>query len=310
MKNIYKLLHIIYIIQESKTMVTAQELSEKLDTNIRTIYRYIDVLRDANFPIDACTGRGYNLKKGYYLPPIMFTEKEAAALLMGSKFVINKADHSYKRDVNSAFDKIKNNLKKETLDYINKIGNSMIVINDKFVDKNLLAKIQNSIAKTTTIKLDYYSLKGENTKREIEPMGMIYYNDSWRIIAYCRLRKDFREFRTNRINKILYTNHKFEKRNFSLENFVSKFYEIHHPIELKVWFDKKSAQIVKEKYSMGLTSEKNKQNGMEMTFLIDSSRANATANWMLSFHKCAKVISPKEFKNLLIEKATDILKLY
>jgi predicted DNA-binding transcriptional regulator YafY len=311
MQKIDKLLQIILTLQNSrKKTITAQDLSEKLEVNIRTIYRYIQTLCSAGVPIESMTGRGYKLMEGYNLPPVMLTEKEAAALLMGSEFVIKKVDSSYKKDASSAFLKIKSILKKETLEYINKIDEFTVVMNDKFIDKNLIAKIQNAIAETKIIRLNYYSLKDEVTERAIEPMGLIYYNENWRIVAFCKLRNAFREFRLNRINNIRYTNHKFIKRKFSLNNFVSEFYNIHNPIELKVLFDKKSARIVKEQYSRGLTSEKDVKNGVEMKFLIDEKCVDITINWILSLHKGAKIISPEDFKDKLQKKVTDILKLY
>jgi predicted DNA-binding transcriptional regulator YafY len=311
MQKIDRLLKIILTLQNSKKkIITAKELSEKLEVDIRTIYRYIQALDYAGVPIESTPGRGYRLEEGYHLPPVMLTEKEAVALLIGSEFVIKKVDSSYKKDASSAFLKIKSILKKETLEYVNKIGEFTVVMDDKFTDKNLIAKIQNAIAETKIIKLSYYSLKDEITQRAIEPMGLIYYNENWRIIAFCKLRNAFREFRLNRINNIRYTNNKFVKRKFSLNDFVGEFYNIHNPIELKVLFDKKSARIVKEKYSRGLTSEKDVKNGVEMTFLIDEKSVDITVNWILAFHKGAKIISPQDFKDRLQKKVADILKLY
>jgi predicted DNA-binding transcriptional regulator YafY len=310
MQKLDRLFKIVLTLQNSKKRITAEQLSKKLDMNIRTIYRYIQALYDAGIPIEAIPGMGYKLMDDYNLPPIMLTEKEAAALLMGSEFVIKKADSSYKKDATSAFDKIKSVLKKETLEHINKINESTFVMNDRFIDKKLIAKIQAAILGTKIIKLKYYSLKDEITKRDIEPMGLIYYNENWRIIAFCKLRNALREFRLNRINSIKYTKQKFVRRKFNLNNFLSECYNIHNPIELKVIFDKKSARIVKEKYSRGLTSEKETKKGVEMTFLIDENKIDITTDWILSFHKHAKVISPQEFKDVLQQKANDIVNIY
>ena len=310
MQKLDKLLQIILVLQNSKRRITAQEISEKLEINVRTVYRYIQTLNYAGVPIEAIPGMGYKLMEGNNLAPIILTEQEAAALLMGSEFVIKKADFSYKKDVSSAFEKIKAVLKKETLEYIDKIGKSTIVERDKFTDKNLIARIQKAIAETKIIKLNYYSLKNEITERAIEPMGLFYDNGSWRIIAFCKLRNGFREFRLNRINSVRFTNRGFVKRKFSLEDFVSKCYNVHNSVKLKVVFDKRSARIVKEKYSNGLTFEKDVKNGVEMQFLIDENQIDITIDWILSFHKHAKIISPQEFQDRLLQKASDIIKLY
>jgi len=311
MQKLDRLFRIVHILQNSKKSVTAQELSEKLELNIRTIYRYIQTLDNSGIPIESTTGQGYRMKEGYSLPPVMLTPKEAVAILMGSEFVIKKADFSYKKEAESAFLKIKSVLKKETLDFVNKIDESTIVLNDRFVDKNRISKIQEAIAERKLIKLQYDSMsKNEVTERIIEPMGLIYYSENWRIIAYCRLRQDFREFRLNRINNLKYTGSHFEKRVFSLADFVKKEYNITNPVEIKLWFDKKAARLVKEKYSQGLINETETKDGFELTFLISEERLDLTLNWILSFNKSVKILQPKELVTKLLQKADSITKLY
>ena len=310
MSKVDRLFETLLILQIKKRTITSQELSEKLDVSIKTIGRYIHALTTAGVPIRSIPGMGYELSEGYFLPPIMFNEEEAVALMIGSKFVIKKVDASYRKDVKSAVDKIKGMLKKDTLEYINKIDESTLVMDDKFTDKSFTAKIHKAIADSHIIKLKYYSLKGELTEREIEPMDLVYYNDDWRIIAFCKLRNDFREFRFDRINNIKYTTKKFVKRKFNLKEFVGDLFKIYNPTELKVLFNRTSAQIVKEKYPTGFISEKNVKNSVEMTFIIDERRIDITLNWILTFHKHAKIISPQALRTRLKQKAEDILKLY
>ncbi len=311
MQKLDRLFEIVLVLQNSKKCVTAQELSEKLDVNVRTIYRYMQTLGYAGIPIESITGLGYKIMDDYHLPPIMFTPKEAAALLMGSEFVVKKADFSYKKEAESAFLKIKSVLKDDTLEFVNKIDKSTIVFNDHFADKNVIAKIQEAIAERKLLKIKYYSMsKNEITERTIEPMGLIYYSENWRIIAYCRLREDFREFRLNRINNLKFTGKGFDKRDFSLNDFIKKEYNIDDPIEIKIFFDKKAARLVKEKYSQGLTGETETKNGSEMTFLVSGKRIDITLNWILSFHKSARLLSPETLRKKLAQKVADIAKLY
>jgi predicted DNA-binding transcriptional regulator YafY len=311
MQKLDRLFEIVLILQNSKKSITAQDLSERLGVNIRTVYRYIQTLGYGGIPIESTTGMGYKIMDDYHLPPIMFTPKEAAALLMGSEFVMKKVDFSYKKEAESAFLKIKSVLKEDTLEYVNKIDESTIVFNDPHADKNIIAKIQESIAERKLIKLKYYSMsKNEVTERTIEPMGLIYYSENWRIIAFCRLREDFREFRLNRINNLKCTGKIFDRRDFSLNDFVGKEYNISNPLEIIIWFDKKAARLVKEKYSQGLMNERQVKNGTEMTFLISGERIDLTLNWILSFHKSAKLLGPETLKKKLTQKIEDIFKVY
>ena len=310
MQKLDRLLEIVLILQNSKKYITAQYLAERLDVNIRTIYRYIQTLSSSGIPIESVTGLGYKIQ-GYHLPPIIFTPKEAAAILMGFEFVSKKVDFSYRKDAESALLKIKSVLKRETLEYVNKIDESTFVFNDKFSDKNIISKIQDAIANCKLIKMQYYSMsKNEITERTIEPMGLIYYSENWRIIAYCKLRKDFREFRLNRINNLKILNKNFDKREFSLSNFVSKEYNIKDPIEIKVFFDKKTARLVKEKYSQGLIYEKESKNGVEMTFLVGKEKEDLILKWILSFHTAAKIVSPDYLKQKMVKMIKEISMLY
>jgi predicted DNA-binding transcriptional regulator YafY len=142
-------------------------------------------------------------------------------------------------------------------------------------------------------------------------MGLIHYNENWRIIAFCRLRKDFREFRINRINSIKFLEEKFKRRKyFSLEEFISKEFQIKDPFEARIWFDRKTARIIKEKYSTGLTKEEPAKDGQIMTFMYSKYKIDDIANWIMVFNRSAKVISPKSLRDLILKNTDEIRAMY
>jgi predicted DNA-binding transcriptional regulator YafY len=290
----------------------ASEIAEHFGKSMRTIYRDMQALYEAGLPIASEPGEGYSVIKGDYLPPMTFTPGEASALLMGTEFVIKKADVSLRKDAQSALLKIKSILKEDTKEYIDVIDKSTVVFNQNIIHKNILSKIQFCIANDLMIHLKYYSLsKNEITERDIEPMGLIHYGENWRIIAFCRLRKDFREFRINRINSIKFLEEKFKKKKkFSLTDFISREFSIKNPFEAKIWFDKKSARIIKEKYSSGLTREDQVKDGFIMNFMYSLDKIDDIANWIMIFNKSAKVISPVPLKDLILQKAQEIKDIY
>jgi predicted DNA-binding transcriptional regulator YafY len=311
MNRIDRLVGIILYLN-SKKIVLASELAAHFGKSQRTIYRDMQALYDAGLPIAAEPGEGYSVVKGDYLPPMTFTPGEASALLMGTEFVIKKADISLRKDAQSALLKIKSILKDDTKEFIDVIDKSIMVYNQNTIHKNVLSNIQNSIANNLLIHLKYYSLsKNEVTEREIEPMGLIHYGENWRIIAFCRLRKDFREFRINRINSIKFLETEFKrKKHFSLSEFVSKEFQIRNPFEIKIWFDKKAARIVKEKYSSGLINEEQVKDGFILTFMYSKDKIDDITNWILLFHKSAKIISPDKMKDLILTKIEEIKNIY
>jgi predicted DNA-binding transcriptional regulator YafY len=311
MDRLARLIGIILHLQ-SKKIITAEDLSSAFNISTRTIYRDIQTLTEAGVPISASPSEGYRLIQSDCLTPIMFTHGEASALLMGTEFVIKKADAAYKKDAENALLKIKSILKNETKEYLEKIDQSTVIINNITSDKNILQNIQNSIAENRVIHLKYFSLsKNEVTERDIEPLGLIHYGENWRIIAYCRLRKDFREFRINRIKAIKFSEEIFNiRKRFVLSEFISKEYSIKKPVTVKIWFDSKTTRIIKEKYSQGLSHEEITRNGSILSFIYSEERLPEIAKWILSFHNSAEVLSPPSFRELIIKETRDILNLY
>lgn len=94
-----------------KRLVTATELAAKFSVSVRTIYRDIKSLEEAGVPIATEDGKGYALTEGYRIPPIMFTENEAHALIFAEQLVLNNIDASFTKDYTEAVDKIKAVLK-------------------------------------------------------------------------------------------------------------------------------------------------------------------------------------------------------
>jgi predicted DNA-binding transcriptional regulator YafY len=311
MNRIDRLLGIILLLQ-SKKIVRATDISKFFNKSKRTIYRDLQALSEIGVPLSAEPGEGYSLVEGYHLPPVMFTHGEASALLLGTEFVIKKSDAFYRKEAQSALLKIKSILKKDTKEYINKIDESTIIFEKNISGKNILQSIQNSIANNTLIHIKYFSLsKNEITDRDIEPVGLIHYAENWRIIAYCCLRKDFREFRINRIKSINFLTKKFSiRKNFVLNDFISENYKIKNPFEAKILFDKKASRVVKEKYPQGLIKEETHKNGVLMTFIYSKDNLNRISNWILSFGKDAKVISPIELKKNVSRKVNELAEIY
>jgi predicted DNA-binding transcriptional regulator YafY len=105
-KRISRLTAIVTQLQ-TKRLVTAPELAAKFLVSVRTIYRDIRALEDAGIPIYVEEGKGYSLTEHYRLPPVMFTESEANALIIAEQLVLNNKDSSLIKDYSEAIEKIK-----------------------------------------------------------------------------------------------------------------------------------------------------------------------------------------------------------
>jgi predicted DNA-binding transcriptional regulator YafY len=205
MKRLSRLIAILTQLQ-TKRILTSTALAEKFGVSIRTIYRDIKALELAGVPILTEDGKGYSLMEGYRIPPVMFTENEANSLITAEKLVLKNRDSSLIKEYAEAVNKIKAVLlysTKEKADLLSKrIAVSPTMPNTN--TSNSLTLIQNALTTFKVLNIIYHSeVKDEKTRRNIEPFAL-YYNlqESWTLIAYCRLRKDYRMFRLDRILKI------------------------------------------------------------------------------------------------------------
>lgn len=202
---------------QSKSFISVNDLAEQFEVSKRTIYRDLDSLEQSGVPIISITGKGYSLMEGYNIPPVMFTESEANAIIFGQKLIAKTKDESLISEFNKATDKIKSvllNIQREKTDFL---ANRTIIGKNLQGERtsNYLSEIQKALTNFQVLKIEYKKKDIEiTTKREIEPFA-IYYNPSenWILIAWCRLREDYRNFRIDRIQKLsnkwqIFTPHK------------------------------------------------------------------------------------------------------
>lgn len=232
-KRISRLIAILTQLQ-TKRVLTSTSLAEKFGVSIRTIYRDIKALEESGVPILTEEGKGYSLMEGYRVPPVMFTENEANALVTAEQLVLKNKDSSLVKEYAAAINKIKAVLQystKEKVELIsNRIGISPSLVNTG--TSNSVAFIQNALTDFKVLHIIYHSKnKGERTERNVEPFAMYYsIEESWTLIAYCHLRKDFRMFRLDRILKITQLELSFKPHKLTLEEYLSmKRKEFKHP---------------------------------------------------------------------------------
>ncbi len=224
MKRLHRLTAILVKLQ-SKKVVQAADLADKFDVSIRTIYRDMLALSDAGVPIGAEAGTGYFLVDGYSLPPIMFTEKEANALITASKIIHTNNDKSLISDYDEAIEKVKailNSTQKQKLELL-----EQRIVSPPFPkspSSTYLSVIQKAITDLRVLEVEYTAASKEFTKRAIEPLGVYFTNTVWVLIAYCRLRNDYREFRTDRIINLMETSELFPPKFFTLDEYFKRYY--------------------------------------------------------------------------------------
>jgi predicted DNA-binding transcriptional regulator YafY len=212
MNRIDRLLGILTFLQ-SKKFVPAEKIAEKFKISVRTVYRDVKALCEQGIPISFEQHKGYFVVQGYFLPPVSFTSEEANALLLMEGLVNSFADKSIKTHYSNLLNKVRTVLrssqkeKMELLDSKIKLQLPPCTTHDF----EYLTPLQNSITSRTIVELDYKNMKEEVSKRQVEPIGLIFYAFNWHLIAWCHIRNDYRDFKVSRILKVASPGWPFKK---------------------------------------------------------------------------------------------------
>ncbi|TPN86827.1 helix-turn-helix transcriptional regulator [Aquimarina algicola] len=214
----------ILIQLQTKRILTASELANKFDVSKRTIYRDIKALEQSGVPVLTEEGKGYTLMDGYKIPPVMFTEKQANALILAEQLVLNSKDASFIKDYSEAIDKIKSILKYTVKDKTNLLKDrtqyNQVIHQERNSDN--LSDLQNALTNYKLVKIEYINKENCMSIRLIEPFAILN-SENWYLIARCRLRNEFRFFRPDRIQKMEMLTEKFEPHNMTLQEYFDKY---------------------------------------------------------------------------------------
>jgi len=209
---------------QSKRLVTARDIANRHDVSIRTVYRDIRTLEQSGVPIITEEGKGYSIMDGYVLPPVMFSEDEANALITAEHLILKNKDQSLSEHYSSAVTKIRSILKGSQQTKTELLSNRIQIRNNPGAEKtsNYLIQLQSYIANFQVVEMKYLSLSNYQSQRSIEPFALYTTQDNWIMIAYCRLKSDFRAFRLDRIQHLKRTDEVFEPHNMTLEEYLEE----------------------------------------------------------------------------------------
>lgn len=209
---------------QTKRLVTSTALAQKFQVSVRTIYRDIRALEQAGVPVLTEEGKGYSLMEGYRVPPIMFTETQANALILAEQLVLQNKDASFVKDYTEAIEKIKAVLKLSVKDKTNFLSERTRFSHNinRERNSNVLSSLQFALTNYLLVEIDYQNEGGINSNRVIEPFALLSTYENWLLVAWCRLRQSFRYFRLDRIQKFGVQNEHFEPHPMTLQEFFDK----------------------------------------------------------------------------------------
>ena len=186
---------------QTKKYVTAYKIADKFNISIRTVYRDIKALCAQGVPVSFEQHKGYFIVQGYFLPPVSFSSDEANALLLMERLVAGFADQSIHTHYSSALNKVKAVLHHQQKEKLEWLDSNIRLQLPACISNNFqyLSIFQQAITAKKMVELQYESSSNEVSTRKIEPIGLIFYAFSWHVIAWCHLRKDYRDFKLSRI---------------------------------------------------------------------------------------------------------------
>ena len=190
------------IIQRLRTVsrpTTAAALAAELEVTIRTVYRDIATLQARRVPIEGEAGVGYVLRKGFDLPPLMFTIDEVEAIAVGARLVRRLRDPKLQEAADSVLAKVTVVLPETVRDAL---ANPQMFVSPGIAPTAEgidLAGLRGAIRDSAKLHIVYADGNGRRSSRTIWPIAMAYYVDVTLVGAWCELRADYRNFRVERI---------------------------------------------------------------------------------------------------------------
>lgn len=212
MSRAERLLQLMQLLRLYRYPVTGARLAEELGVSVRTLYRDIATLQYQGARIDGEPGLGYVLQPGFMLPPLMFSEEEIEALVLGSRWVATRTDSALSLAAQNALAKISAVLPQDLRDSLD--TSSLLIPRGEVVatgDREL-ARIREAIRTEHKLIITYADLHGEESERTIWPIALAFFDRVRIVVSWCEMREGYRHFRTDGIRRLAISGERYPRR--------------------------------------------------------------------------------------------------
>ena len=293
-----RLFRILYYILE-KEKVTANELADKFEVSVRTIYRDIDSISSVGVPIFTTQGKGGGIKidNEYILNKSLFDANEKEQIIAALQG-LEKTNKVYKSELItklSALFKIKNSNWIE-IDFTSWGSNNTY--------QDLFNTLKIAIINKNIISFSYISSKAEKINREVKPIRLLFKEQDWYLYAFCLLRNDFRYFKLSRMKdlEVLAINYEDNFENAVLK----KELKYENIVNIKLKFDKSVAFRVYDEFNEAI--EEDEKGNLYVEIKIPNNYK--LYNYIFSFGSNVEILEPKEIRNQFKNMINEIAKKY
>ncbi len=202
MRRADRLFDIIQRLRTARGPMTAATLAEELEVTPRTVYRDVAVLQARRVPIEGEAGIGYVLRRGFDLPPLMFTIEEIEAIAVGARLVARTGDAGLQDAAESVLSKVTVVLPEVLREQLSSASIFVSESGAPVPERVDLSVVRQAIRDERKLHIEYMDEKGDCTQRVIWPIAVAYYVQATLICSWCELRQDYRHFRADRINAL------------------------------------------------------------------------------------------------------------
>jgi predicted DNA-binding transcriptional regulator YafY len=211
-----RLLDLIQLLRRHRRPVSGAIMADELGVSLRTLYRDIETLKGQGARIDGEPGLGYVLRPGFMLPPLMFSEEEIDALVLGSRWVAERGDGPLSKAARNALAKIVAVLPEDIKESVEASGLLIGPGAPVAAGDAELASIRQAIRTERKLRIAYLDAQGARTRRTIWPFALGFFDRARVVVAWCELRRAFRHFRTDRIAALTLNATRYPKRRQAL----------------------------------------------------------------------------------------------
>jgi predicted DNA-binding transcriptional regulator YafY len=310
-----------------QTLVTSRygksvaDLAKNLDCHQRTVYRDLNALEAAGFPIYTETSNGKNiwclLDSAKNPMPVPFSLPELMALYFGSDVLKILKGTVFYDSLESLLKKVKSSIPPESEKYLSLVEKNLHTRPGPSKNygrfKNVIEQISEAVLNRRVVEITYYAISSKKeTKRKVEPYKIWFHDGGFYLIGHCRWRKEIRIFAVERIKKILLTDDIFElPAEFDVDEFMRGSFGVYQgkPAKVRILFSADVAEYIKERIWHESQKLHDNPDG-SVLFEADVACTEEFKSWVMRWGAKAIVLQPEELRNEIQTESVEMLAVY
>jgi predicted DNA-binding transcriptional regulator YafY len=311
LKSTERLLRLITLFQTSRQRLTVNDLAERFGVTRRTIFRDLRKMSELEIPVTYDPFEGHGIMKDYNIPPLMFSTRELATLIVGLNFVKAQVDRTLCDDAHGVEGKIRHVLPADLGVFMDSLIDKTVV--DPFLhfglekqDGGHWYEISSAIALQKRIEFRYTDAGGREQGRVVDPYMIVFYKDHWNMIGFSHERKEIRNFRLNRIHKLIIRDDVFktpEAINAEALLFRNARPKAKVVVEVEPQDDRRFRANLPTKI---FRTNENLPELIRHEFYFDN--LDFLNQWLFQFGENVRVVAPKKLRELRKETLREMLK--